>query len=208
MLLWENFTAAGGPARVSPTAATYVEWKARTRSYEGMAMFASWTYNLTGGGEPERLTGVRTDTNLFSLLGLQPLLGRTFLPDDEGPGATPVVVISEGLWARRFAADPTVIGRTIDVDGLQRTVIGVVPPHFRFPERETSLWLPAQYSPEELANRNAYNYYVVARLAPGVGLAGRASRDRRDRAVDTARSWGQHGAGSGCGRGSPGAPDE
>jgi putative ABC transport system permease protein len=170
VLLWENFTGAGGPARVSPTAATYVEWKARTRSYEDMAMFTSWTYNLTGGGEPERLTGVRTETNLFSVLGLQPLLGRTFLRDDEGPGASPVVVISEGLWARRFGADPGLIGRTIDIDGLQRTVIGVVPPDFRFPDRETSLWLPAQYSPEELANRNAYNYYVVARLAPGVGL--------------------------------------
>jgi putative ABC transport system permease protein len=172
VLLWENFTAAGGPPRVNPAAATYVEWKARSRSFEDMAMFDARTFNLTGRGEPERLMGVRTDTNLFSVLGMQPLLGRTFMPDDEGPGATPVVVISEGLWTRRFGADPRLIGRTIDLDGLQRTVIGIVPPHFRYPSKEVSLWLPAQYSPEELAERNAYNYYVLARLGPGVTLAG------------------------------------
>ena len=69
-------------------------------------MMLGMPYNLTGGGEPERLAGVRTDTNLFAILGLRPILGRTFLPEDEGPDALPVVVISERLWARRFGADP------------------------------------------------------------------------------------------------------
>jgi predicted permease len=171
VLLWENFTGAGGPDRVEPAAATVVQWKARTRSFEGLAMLATRPYNLTGDGEPERLQGVRTDTNLFTLLGLRPILGRTFVADDEGPSAVPVIVLSERLWARRFNADPALIGRTIVIDGLARTVIGVVPQDFRFPNTETSVWVPAAYSPEELANANAYNYYAVARLRSGVDLA-------------------------------------
>ena len=171
VLLWENFTPVNGPDRVEPAAATVVQWKARSRAYDGLAMLVASTYNLTGGGEPERLAGVRTDTNLFTLLGLRPILGRTFVADDEGPDAAPVVVISERLWARRFGADPGLIGRTISLDGLSRTVIGVVPSDFRFPEPETSLWVPAQYKPAELANAVANNYYVVGRLGPGVGLA-------------------------------------
>ena len=92
------------------------------------------------------------------------------MTDDEGADAPPVVVLSERLWARRFGADPALIGRTIVLDGLARTVIGVVPQDFRFPHTDTSLWVPAAYSPPELANTNAYNYYAVARLRPGVDL--------------------------------------
>ncbi len=170
VLLWEDFTAIKGPDRVEPAAATVVEWKRRTRSFDGIAMLAAQPYNLTGDGEPERLQGVRTDTNLFALLGLRPILGRTFVSDDEGADAPPVVVLSERLWARRFAADPALIGRTIVIDGLARTVIGVVPQDFRFPNTDTSLWVPAAYSPAELANATAYNYYAIARLRPGVDL--------------------------------------
>jgi predicted permease len=171
VLLWENFTAVGGPDRVEPAAATVVQWKARTHSFDDITMFVTQPYNLTGGGDPERLMGVRTDTKLFSVLGLRPILGRTFVADDEGPDAAPVVVINERLWIRRFNADPALIGKTIVLDGLARTVIGVVPQEFRFPNTETSVWVPAAYSPAELANQNAYNYYAVARLRPGVDLA-------------------------------------
>jgi putative ABC transport system permease protein len=196
VLLWEDLSAAGGPARINPTPATYVQWKTRSRAYEDMTMFIPRTYNLIGGGEPERLAGVRTDTNLFSILGLQPLLGRTFSPDDEGPGASPVVVISEELWRRRFGANPSLIGRTIDLDGLQRTVIGVIPPHFRYPDDETAVWLPAQFSPAELAETGAFNYYVLARLAPGVERAAAQAEissialamQRDARSVDTAEA--------------------
>jgi predicted permease len=169
--LWEDFSARSGPGQVEPTPATYVEWRARAQSYEGMALLDSRNYNLTGNGEPERLVGLRTETNLFSLLGLPATLGRTFVADDEGAGAPPVAVISEGLWASRFAADPNVVGRTIELDGLARTIVGVVPAAFRFPQSDVSVWLPAQYSPEELAVQTSYNYYVVARLKPGVTLA-------------------------------------
>src|SRR5262245_10736835 len=170
VLLWENFTRVSGPDRVQPAPAIVVEWKTRTRSFDGIAMMLGRTYNLTGDGEPERLTGIRTDTNLFSVLGLRPILGRTFQPDDEGPQATPVVVISEELWVRRFGADPGIVGRSIVIDGLSRTVIGVVPPDFRYPNPDASIWVPAAYAPTELANRNTFNYEVVARLANGVSI--------------------------------------
>ena len=170
VLLWENFTPINGPDRVQPTPATVVEFRARARSFEGIAMMIGVPLNLTGSGEPERLSGLRTDTNLFALLGLRPTLGRTFLPEDEGPDAVPVVVISEGLWVRRFGADPGIVGKSVVIDGLSRTVIGVVPPDFRYPNPDTSIWVPAAYGPAELASRSAYNYEVLARLAPGVSL--------------------------------------
>ena len=163
--VWEDLSGIGGPDRVEANPATYVEWKARNRSFEDVATLTTWTYNLTGQGEPERLSGARATANLFSVLRLQPRLGRTFTDDDEGPNATPVVVIGEDLWLRRFGGDPNVIGRSITLDGLNRTVIGIVPPDFRFPNPETTVWLPAAFTPQELASRDSYYLYVVGRLA-------------------------------------------
>ncbi len=193
VLLWENFTGVGGPDRVEPAAATVVQWKARTHSFDDITMFVTQPYNLTGGGEPERLMGIRTDTSLFSVLGLRPILGRTFVADDEGPDATPVVVLSERLWQRRFGADPALVGQTIVLDGLARTVIGVVPQDFRFPNTETSVWVPASYSPAELANANAYNYYAIARLAPA--STSRRRRPSSTRSRSRCRASGPNGAG-------------
>jgi putative ABC transport system permease protein len=178
VLLWEDMTATGSSDRVEASSADYVQWKARSNSFADMALLEGRLFVVTGGGEPERVPGVRTDASLFMLLGQQPVLGRTFAPDDEGPDATPVAIISETLWARRFGSDPGVIGRTIELDGLKRTVIGVVSPAFRLPVPSfirgvaaTSIWVPASYTPQELAAQNYYNYYVVARLKPGVDLA-------------------------------------
>ncbi|HEY5567493.1 MAG TPA: ABC transporter permease [Gammaproteobacteria bacterium] len=170
VVLWEDFSSVGGPARVEPAPANYVDWKDRSRSFEDMAALESLSYNLTGEGEPERLAAIRTTANLFSLLGMQPLLGRTFVPDDEGPNASPVVVVSQTLWMRRFGGDPDLIGRSINLDGLNRTVIGVVPPDFRFPDRDAVVWVPASFTPEQLARRDAHYLNVVARLAPGTAL--------------------------------------
>jgi putative ABC transport system permease protein len=161
MVLWEDRSAAGGPARGMPEWTDYVEWQRRSRSFDGMAAIADVSYNLTGGGEPERLEASLTTANLFSLLGAQALLGRTFSADDEG-SAAPVVVIDERLWLRRFGGDPEVIGRSIVLEGLSHNVIGVVASDFRFPDDNT-IWVPA--SAQELADHG--NVFVVARLAAG-----------------------------------------
>ncbi|HEX5421679.1 MAG TPA: ABC transporter permease, partial [Gammaproteobacteria bacterium] len=170
VVLWDDFTALGGPADVEPAPANYVDWKTRARSFEDIAAMEKKTYNLTGGGEPEKLTGIRATANLFSLLGMQPLLGRTFLPDDEGADASPVVVVSRSLWMQRYGGAPAIVGRTIVLDGLKRTVIGVVPDDFEFPSADAVVWVPASFSPQELSPRDSYFWYVVARLKSGVSL--------------------------------------
>ena len=164
VVLWEDRTAAGRLAWGMPEWEEYVEWARQSRSFDALAALVDISYNLTGDGEPERVEASGTTANLFSLLGMQPLLGRTFAPDDEGPGASPVVVISDRLWLRRFGGDPGVIGRSMILDGLSHTVIGVVRSDFRFPD-DNAIWVPG--SPEEIGQRG--NVFVVARLAAGTG---------------------------------------
>jgi putative ABC transport system permease protein len=172
VLLWEDASSTGGSARVTVAPGNYVDWKARSRSFEDMALFNGLqAYNLTGAGDPERLAGIRATANLFSVLRLTPLLGRTFSASDEGEGATPVVVVSQTLWMRRFAADPSLVGRDIVLDGVKHTVIGVVPPGFRYPNKDVEVYVPASFSPQELAERNNHALWVVGRLKPGVTLA-------------------------------------
>lgn len=171
VVLWEDISAIGGPARTQTTLPNYDAWTERASSFEDMAALKPLTYNLTGDGEPERLEGSRATTNLFSLLGLQPILGRTFTADDEGPRASPVAVIGEDLWIRRFGADPNAVGGSIRLDGLRHTVIGIVPSDFRFPNADVAVWVPAAFSAEERAQRNNYGYYVVARLEAETALS-------------------------------------
>ena len=132
VVLWDDGSAVGASPRSPISLASYVDWRERSTSLEGIAAFQSRSYNLTGDGEPERLDALRTTPNLLSILGLQPVVGRTFAPDEVAE-ATPVVVVSQSLWMRRFGADPNVVGREIVLDGSKYTVIGVVPPQFRFP---------------------------------------------------------------------------
>src|SRR5262249_3782097 len=94
-----------------------------------------------------------------------------FVADDEGPDALPVAVVSTTLWQRRFGSDPGLVGRTITLDGLQRTVVGVVSPDFRYPNGEAAVWVPAAFTPSELASRGNYSYEVAGRLKAGITYA-------------------------------------
>lgn len=192
VVLWAELSVAGapgGPIRVEPAPGDYTEWKARSRSFAGLAALERRVYNLTGEGEPEKLVGLRVTGNLFELLGLRPLAGRTLLPRDEGPDSGPVAVVAESLWRRRFGADPGLVGRSITLGGLPHTVVGVVPGHFRFPDQEGTVWVPASFTPAELASRGAH-WYVVGRLAAGISprqadaemkaIAQRLARERPD----------------------------
>jgi putative ABC transport system permease protein len=171
-VLWADLSATGafgGLTRVEPAPADYVEWKTRSRSFAEMAALERRVYNVTGEGEPEKLVGLRTTANLFSLLGMQPVVGRMLLPEDEGPDGSPVVVLAEQMWRQRFGADPELVGRSISLNGLPHTVVGVVPGDFQFPDKEGSLWVAASFSREELASRGAH-WYVVGRLNRGISL--------------------------------------
>ena len=111
---------------------------------------------------------MRTTSSLFATIGLAPMLGRTFVPED-GAGE-PVVVVSEGFWLRRLGGDPAAVGRTITLDGSPHLVVGVVPRDFRFPSGEIDVFVPTVFPPEVLARQTSYSWYLVAKLRDGVSL--------------------------------------
>jgi putative ABC transport system permease protein len=167
VMVWEDDTKHGYPNN-TPAAANYVDWRDQNQVFEGMAAIADQSFNLTGAGEPERLTGRRVSASLFPLLGVAPQAGRTFAPEEDRPGANRVVVLSHGLWQRRFGSDRDVAGKTLTLNGESYEVVGVMPAHFHFPSREDELWVPIAFTPQEAANRNRHYLKVVARLKPGV----------------------------------------
>ena len=145
------------------------DWKEQARSFSAIAGLA--TRNLTvseGAGETDRYSGAAIDADLFPLLGKTAQLGRTFSPADDRPGAPAVVLISDDLWQRRYNGDPATIGRTIIVNSVPHTVIGVMPPHFQFPEN-AYLWIPLAELPPG-RNRAVRWLQVFARLRDGVTL--------------------------------------
>jgi putative ABC transport system permease protein len=168
--IWIDGSAGGGPARVELTPAYYADWHERAQSFEEMAPVVAATVNLTGDGEPEQLIGVRSTPNLFATIGLAPIVGRTFLPDD---GASEAVVVTEGFWRRRLGGDPAAVGRTITLDGSPHEIVGVVPRNFRFPNypfNEKDVFIATVFSPEVLAQRGNFNWSLVAKLRAGVAL--------------------------------------
>jgi putative ABC transport system permease protein len=169
VMVWEDDTKHGYP-RDTPAAANYIDWRDQNQVFEGMAAIANLSFNLTGDGEPERIDGRRVSANLFSLLGVEPYLGRAFLPEEDQPGGHRVVIMSHGLWQRRFGSDMKIIGKPLTLNGESFTVVGVMPPDFRFPSREDELWVPIAFSSKEAANRGRHYLEVVARTKPGVTL--------------------------------------
>jgi putative ABC transport system permease protein len=152
----------------------FVAWRDECRSCDSVAAFAgAWKSNLAGGAEPERVRVARVTSNLFATMGVQPILGRTFLPEETGRqqfggGQTSVaaVVLSYTLWQRRFALDPAIIGKRVTVEGDASTVVGVMPEGFSFP-LDAEAWVPADVSPK----RGNMYLRVIARLRPGVTAA-------------------------------------
>src|SRR5262249_44234993 len=115
------------------------------------------------------LEGQRVSTSLFPLLGINPQWGRAFLPEEDFPGGNHVVILSYGLWQRRFGADPGVIGKQIILSDQGYTVIGVMPPYFQFTGR-SDFWTPMAFTPAEIRDRGDYYLNAVARLKPGISL--------------------------------------
>ncbi len=128
-------------------------------------------FNLTGVGEPVRLTGTLVSAELFSVLGARPELGRTFNPGEDFAGQDSYVVLSHALWQERFGGDPSVLGRALEIEGASRQVLGVMPAEFRFPSAKTQIWLALHNDPRSLVNYWATDYMpVIGRLRPGATL--------------------------------------
>jgi putative ABC transport system permease protein len=164
------------PAQVTP--ANFLDWREQNKVFEQMSAISTRRANLTDpSGEPQRVSLAVTSTNFFEVLGVRPLLGRTFLPEEEKAGHASVVIVSHGLWQRRFGSDPNLVGKQIAIDGMSYTVIGVTPSGVQYP-RDTELWVsPRRIVPEadiDLGDitqvRGMGLLAVVARLKPGVSV--------------------------------------
>jgi putative ABC transport system permease protein len=153
---------------VSP--GNFLDWQKQNTVFEKLAAIRGFSYNLVGTGEPERLRGARISAGLFEMLGVKPAQGRTFLAEEDQPGRDSVVILSNSLWQRRFGADPNILGRALTLNASTYTVIGVMPPDFQFPDRETELFTPVAFDAKQAEQHGAHYISVVGRLKPGVGL--------------------------------------
>ncbi|HXS02766.1 MAG TPA: ABC transporter permease [Pyrinomonadaceae bacterium] len=150
----------------------YLAWKEKSANFDELAAFSDDNINLTGDGEPERIPYAQVTASLFTTLAVQPVRGRFFLPDEDKPGATNVVVVSEGFWQRRYGRDEKILQQTLTLDNKPYTIVGVMPHSFRFPG-EFDIWLPMALDPYKEVHGDFFKLVeVVGRLKPNATLAG------------------------------------
>ncbi len=168
---WEDLSARGGPSTEWTGRSVFRAWRDEPQSFAALTAVGGWNAALSGGDRAEVVPGAAVSHEYFRVLGLEPSLGRGFLPGEEVPGNDRVVVLSHGLWQRRFGADPAVVGSTVDINSEAFEVVGVAPPGLEPPIVSTAeIWTPLSFDP---ASDDWGNYYlrVIGRLAPGVGPA-------------------------------------
>ncbi|HKO98499.1 MAG TPA: ABC transporter permease [Pyrinomonadaceae bacterium] len=173
-MVWEHRRAGKGNPQNVINLGNFLDWKDQNTVFSDMAAFFDRNINLTGNGEPEEIPGQLATVNLFSVLGVKPIYGRTFLPEDGKTGGPNVVVISHSLWERRFGGDPQIVGRTVTLDNQPNTIIGVLPPNVGWHVEKGSMirkapevWAPWQFS-DAVRGRRGRFARAVARLKPGV----------------------------------------
>jgi putative ABC transport system permease protein len=156
-----------GMTRFSVSPANYEDWEKQNQAFESMAIYGYRSFNLTGSGEPERLTGAAVSAHFFSTLHVQPMLGRVFTEDENQAGRGDVVILSHSLWKSRFGGDPGIVGRSIHMNDKSYLVAGVMPANMMLPGW-AQLWTPMAWTDQQRAVRGNHNYLVIARLKPGV----------------------------------------
>jgi len=179
-LIWEQF-ATQGLDRIPVSPPEYLDLEKEFQSGTGLAAFTYQTFNLGGGDVPERISGALVAPSLFPLLGVEPIKGRTFARKEWGQGHDEVIVISERLWKRRFNSDPTLVGKSLLLNGRSYTVIGIMPARFEFPiplfgvqgnqfAERVEIWKPLAFTPLELKERGSRSYGLITRLRPDVSV--------------------------------------
>jgi putative ABC transport system permease protein len=176
----------------------YFEWRRQATSFQGLAALRDGSYNLTGAGEPVRVSAGRLTANTFSVLGIRPVMGRDFSEAEDVPGRENVVILGHGLWMRQFGGRPEILDRTVQLDGRPFTVIGVMPPSFQvdwaIPRAggPIDVFTPAAYSAGDRQDRRKHTLSVVGRLGPGVTLEqAQSEMDLVARRIDdSAIAWG------------------
>jgi putative ABC transport system permease protein len=162
-----------GPDQIPVAPPNLADWKSQNSVFKGLASYRSGTsasFNLTSEAEPERIQGAFISAGLLPVLGAQPGKGRNFTEDEEKPGSNLVAIISHGLWQRRFGSDPNILGRSLTLNGVSYSIVGVMPPDFQFPiqPEKVELWVPLSLPKEVMQDRMAHMLRVVARLKTGV----------------------------------------
>jgi len=162
--VWQVAPAGNDHNEVS--AADLRDWRANLKSFDHLATHIWWTGNVTGGERPERIQGFQVSADYFETLGLRPALGRTFVAGEDEPGRDRLVVLSWGLWRRRFGGDSGVLGTVVSINGIPRTIIGVMPDGVRYPA-PAEMWAPFAPPAEAWTRRQSHYLLVTGRLAPG-----------------------------------------
>ncbi len=166
--------------------AQLLDWRKHTQGFEAIGAYRNATMTLSGDGHPELLPGAVVSANFFDVLGVRPHLGRTFVEQEDHFGQHQVVMLADSIWRRRFAADPSVVGRTITLGGRPYVVVGVLPPDFDFPKQpddagtrlrgRMEMFRPLAYTPDAVApHTDELNYIAIGRLGPGVSIQQAAS---------------------------------
>src|SRR5262245_50136639 len=184
-VVWASNPLKPGLAQIPPANADIAEWRDQNKSFARIAAFAPCSADLVDGGDPERIGAAAVTAGFFETLGVTPLLGRTLAPDEEAHGGPPVVLISHGLWQRRFGGDPALLGKGISINGDRRTVIGILPPEFDFPRGaewpafyafpgRTEVWFPLGFRARD--DGTGWSNWE-SRVERGLVVVGRMKRD-------------------------------
>jgi putative ABC transport system permease protein len=156
------------------TVANYLDWQSQSQSFEQLALYRWWSANLTGIDPPERIQGFLVTANFLDTIGMKPIMGRNFSAEENQPGKDAVAIITHSLWQRRFGGDPNILNKTITINSIVRTVIGVTPERFNYP-KGAEVYAPIPMTPELMKSRGNHSYYVLGRLKPGASVQGSQS---------------------------------
>ena len=193
--VWNTYLPAWPQLGLSP--GDFQDWRQQSQDFSDLAAYVdiSQGFNLTAEGEPARIKAAFATSNLFPMLGIHPIIGRLFTRDEDQPASAPVILLSYRLWQNKFGSDPSVVGRTVTLDGKGYTLAGVLPAGFRL-SLPTDVWMPVGQYRDDLTGRLHHPYKVLARLKPGVTVAQAqtelATLNRREELTfsDTHRGWG------------------
>jgi len=168
---WGSFPERGLD-RANASWPRFSAWRDQQQSFTEFSAQSFTGFTLTGRGEPENLNGVRVTENFFRALGVQPLLGRTFRPDEDRPGGANVAVLSHSFWQRRFGGDKSILDQAVTLNGTPFTVIGIMPASVKFPFAQTHIWLPRVFEqeglPPDIIERGTGYLIILGRMKPGV----------------------------------------
>jgi putative ABC transport system permease protein len=174
-IVWEDAREIGFPKN-TPAPANYADWKSQNQTFETLAAMTWTSFSLTGDGTPEKVQANLVTSDFLPMLGVRPLYGRFFFPEEDKPGSNDVAILSYGLWKRRYGGDPALTGKDILLDDRKTTVVGIMPMGFQFLEEAPAggaidLWKPVAFTAEALNNRGSHYLTVAGRLKDGVTLA-------------------------------------